>query len=403
MTGANAQAGITARPTEHLLTAALTFTQADASSCRVAVEALREVVRRELSGDLDEIVASTPKQVPTSETGELGVSDQWNPTGLTIDVGFSAAGYDALGVVTPNRPSDLEEVPWADFGMAPASPTSGHMLLHIRANDLFVAEHVLRCVEHSLVAQFVVTWTLSGTQRFAPQGQHVGRDGRAMIGFHDGLSNLNPSNADDARLIFVDPSAVATYPPTPPPGPQNPQPGQPGYDPGNSTVPSFPTTLRPAATSEPAWTADGSYMFIRGSLLNIPEWDRETLQTQEQAVGRFKSSGAFLDNEDTSANRDAPPQFATTSTTNSVSLNSHVRRANPRSQPSDADRRVLRRGYPLMAATGTGSIQRGLLFVSFSRTLTTQIEFVMKAWLANRDFPSPGAGTDPLLNSSRKC
>ena len=46
MIGTSAQAGVAARPTEHLLVVALTFTQVDPASCRTAVEALRDAVRR---------------------------------------------------------------------------------------------------------------------------------------------------------------------------------------------------------------------------------------------------------------------------------------------------------------------------------------------------------------------
>jgi hypothetical protein len=38
-----------------------------------------------------------------------------------------------------------------------------------------------------------------------------------------------------------------------------------------------------------------------------------------------------------------------------------------------------------------------LLFVSFSRSLSIQIEFVMRAWLFNADFPAVGSGIDPIL------
>lgn len=57
---------------------------------------------------------------------------------------------------------------------------------------------------------------------------------------------------------------------------------------------------------------------------------------------------------------------------------------------------MLRRGYPLLQ-TGAGTIKRGLTLITFSRSLTTQIEFVMAAWLENANFPQQGSGRDPLL------
>jgi deferrochelatase/peroxidase EfeB len=45
---------------------------------------------------------------------------------------------------------------------------------------------------------------------------------------------------------------------------------------------------------------------------------------------------------------------------------------------------------------GTG-LGLGLLFIAFGRSLTTQVEFVRRAWINNKDFPTVGAGQDELL------
>lgn len=131
-------------------------------------------------------------------------------------------------------------------------------------------------------------------QRYAPVDEKVGDHGRALIGFHDGLSNLNPDDPGDQTLVFVDPAAVTSYPANPP---AVATPGQPGYGAtADPTTPTFPTDLRQPPTAEPGWTAGGSYMFIRASVLDTNRWDTQTLGTQEAAVGRFKSSGSFQPN-----------------------------------------------------------------------------------------------------------
>jgi hypothetical protein len=38
-----------------------------------------------------------------------------------------------------------------------------------------------------------------------------------------------------------------------------------------------------------------------------------------------------------------------------------------------------------------------LIFVSFARTITTQFEFIFRAWMRNPNFPVEGSGTDELL------
>lgn len=391
------QHGLLAHPPQHLLIAALAFTTpTDTAGNQRSLTELREVLRLELSGDLDEIVETTPKDLPTTETGEVGVADGWDQTHLTVDVGFSASGYVALGYPAAPLPADLIEVPWSRLGpLAPANPVSGDVALHIRADNVFAVEHVLRRVEHILASKISTLWTLSGTQRYAPDGTNLRDQGRALIGFHDGLSNLDPSSDADRQLIFVDPAAVPGYPANPPP---TPAPGSLGYggQPPTPTEPSFPTDLRQPPTSEPGWTTSGSYMFIRSSVLDTTSWDSQTLGAQEAAVGRFKSSGSFLDQKDTAANKDNSPAFAADQTSVAVPPTSHSRRANPRSTPTDPQRRVLRRGYPLLQ-TGAGTIKRGLTLITFSRSLTTQIEFVMAAWLENANFPQQGSGRDPLL------
>lgn len=92
------------------------------------------------------------------------------------------------------------------------------------------------------------------------------------------------------------------------------------------------------------------------------------------------------------------PAFTANPADTAVLPTSHIRRANPRAQATDADRRIFRRGYPLIIANPNGTLQRGLLFIAFGRTLSTQVDFIMKAWLKNPNFPVPGAGIDPLLN-----
>ncbi len=50
-----------------------------------------------------------------------------------------------------------------------------------------------------------------------------------------------------------------------------------------------------------------------------------------------------------------------------------------------------------MLGTPQGTLQRGLLFLAFGRSLSTQSEFIMRAWLKNPNFPQPNSGVDPLL------
>jgi len=395
---ASHQAGILNRPTEHLLVAGMSFATTSPDQTRAALEDLREAVRRELHSDLDEVRESTPRDAPAAETGELGFADGWDRAHLTVTFGLSASGYDALGAPTghPDRPADLVPAPWAQFKDSPGGP-DGDVVLQVGSDNLHVTEHVLRRVERTLDGRLHTAWVLHGAQRYGSRaGKVAAGEARGLIGFHDGLSNLDPAHEPtDAALVFV---GQAGSPVTPPGGPQPaPGPGQPGY--GGPAGPVFPLDLRPAPPAEPASAKHGTYMFVRGSLLDTAAWDRRTLGEQERAVGRFKPSGAFLDLTDDPKRRDEAPAFAADPTLTTVDRASHARRANPRAgtpEAPDPSRRIFRRGYPMQVG-GPGGLRRGLLFVSFSRTLSTQVEFAMRAWLRNDDFPTPGAGPDPLL------
>src|SRR5690349_1584260 len=106
------QSGIMNRPPGHQLVVALTFRQREPEAACAAVEALREVVRQELTSDLDETNPGSPKDQPSAETGELGFDDGYDRAHLTITMGISAAGFDALGTAADQRPQDLIPIPW---------------------------------------------------------------------------------------------------------------------------------------------------------------------------------------------------------------------------------------------------------------------------------------------------
>jgi Dyp-type peroxidase family len=134
-------------------------------------------------------------------------------------------------------------------------------------------------------------------------------------------------------------------------------------------------------------------------------WDAQTLNAQERTVGRWKVSGATLDHPDLPDDRTnmrLEPNFAADPTGATTPLTAHIRKANPRSAPEDPQRRIFRRGYPLVQTGPDGRLERGLVFVAFARSTSTQFEFIMRAWMRNRDFPAAGAGVDALLAFDEK-
>ncbi len=187
MSATNIQAGILDSPPEHVIVAALAFTAPDPPSCQAAFRALRELIRRELAADIDEIDPDSNPATPSADTGELGVDTGYYTTALTITVGLSSAsGFQRLGVAAP---LDLIPINWGWFGDAPTNPDEGDLVLQVCAESSYIVEHVLRRVEHQLAGSFTVTWALSGEQRNgASHGQpqartRPGRSSDSTTGF----------------------------------------------------------------------------------------------------------------------------------------------------------------------------------------------------------------------------
>ncbi len=387
--GTSIPTGVLDQAGENLMVAAYTFAgDGQANTNRATLEGLAQLVQHELSRDLRDTSAASDKSKPSEETGELGFDNDYNSYGLTITMGLSSSGFSALGVDPASQPADLVAIPWDKLGDAPQIPASGDLVLQICSGDPYVNEHVVRRISTEMVNRLNVVYVLTGEQRHTDRDGQVSKaEGTALIGFLDGTSNLDPKDSPaDHALVFVDPAAVAAYPKIPMPQPDG------TYGPAGH---GFPADLRQPPVSEPAWTANGTYMVIRASIINTPTWDQQPLGTQEAAIGRFKVSGAALDLADGPENLNLDPLFVTQAANAVVPVASHIRKANPRRDAEDASRRTFRRGYPLLGAIG--SLSTGLVFICFGRSISTQFEFVFRAWMRNADFPTQGAGVDHLL------
>lgn len=372
------QAGILDRSPQHVLIGSYDLRSQDARSARETVERLRRVLRMELRSDLGDTSPSAPKDRPAAETGELGFVDGYDRQHLTVTVGFAKSAFDKLGIARERQPQDLVPIDWVslkDEGVQERA--NGDVVVQACSDSAYVNEHVHRHIEKELAERVGLVWLQAGVQRFrASQRRSERREGRALIGFLDGTSNLNPRvSPDDHALVFVEPARVGEYPPVP-------------------REPELPADLRHPPGFEPEWTKGGTYMAVRVSLLDIHRWDGVPLATQERTVGRWKVSGSALDKPDDPRRLPQEPDFSTDPDGSATPLSAHVRKANPRA-PEDLSRRIFRRGYPLVQSTVKGC-QRGLVFICFGRTISTQFEFITRAWITNEHFPRPNAGQDAL-------
>jgi deferrochelatase/peroxidase EfeB len=101
------QQGITNRPPEHLLMAAFAFgTDRTATVTRETIARLRLLIAHELQSELDTQDATTPKDAPSPETGELGFRNGYDRQFLTVTVGLGPGAFEALGVAAARPAAD---------------------------------------------------------------------------------------------------------------------------------------------------------------------------------------------------------------------------------------------------------------------------------------------------------
>ena len=91
----------------------------------------------------------------------------------------------------------------------------------------------------------------------------------------------------------------------------------------------------------------GTYAVVRRIRLRLDDWDEASLDEQQRTIGRRKADGARL----------------------ARSALAHVQLA---SAGSNGGARLLRRGYNYYASSLHGSLDAGLLFISFQRDPRTQ-------------------------------
>lgn len=112
-------------------------------------------------------------------------------------------------------------------------------------------------------------------------------------------------------------------------------------------------------TTEPNWTIGGTYLALRIIQFAQEFWDAEPLNVQQQVIGR-RRDGGWLDG--TAPTRQ--PSFISDPAGHITPLNSHVRRANPRT-PGTETPRLVRRGYSYDdGPDAQGHARTGLLFIA---------------------------------------
>lgn len=284
---------------------------------------------------------------------------------------FDAQRHDPPLTALP-RPHQLTALR-RDGDAFPALPWHGGSAPDPAAGEADLMLQLTASSENAAARAAVEIWKLIEDKRLplAPTGTYSGfqrDDGRSWIGFHDGVTNIQPSQ----RLAAVE------------------------------------------CPGDPEWNGGGTYLAFLRVAIDLPEWRAIGREEQEAIVGRDKLSGCPLAAVERTAaglrprpaaarppNADADwherdAYFNPPETTDPLVEASHIHRASQTRAAggTPAGERIFRQGYEYLEEIGTAGPSLGLNFVSFQRDLGRLRQILgLGGWLGDVNFGGP---SDPL-------
>jgi deferrochelatase/peroxidase EfeB len=246
-------------------------------------------------------------------------------SGVSVTVAVGASLFDRRPDLARLRPRRLTAMPSFPNDALDPAWCHGDLLLQVCAERPSAARGTVERLLRGTSAMVKPRWFTAG---FRPEN-HLTATGMAttrnLFGFREGIGNPEPTDqALMDKLVWIQPDS-----------------------------------------GEPAWTAGGSYQVVRLIRFATELWNAEPVEHQEDVFGRHKQSGAPL----AAKRADQAPNFAADPDGQITPLDAHIRRANPRTRETEANR-ILRRSYSYRRGRDdTGHTDKGLIFICFQQDL----------------------------------
>jgi len=314
------QQGVLAPPAAAGVVAAFDVISADREVLAETMQALSAEVARLMTATPAEPAESS---LPPSDSGAIGVSESTAGVAVTIAVGASL--FDERFGLADQRPRELIPMPrFFNDRLVQAELSHGDLALTISGPNQQAAVFALHQIVRVTERRLRLRWVQEGYNHLLPDRPPELSQTRNLMGFRDGTSN--PDSNDDAEMdrhVWVQ-----------------------------------------SGDGEPAWATGGSYQAVRVIRMLIEFWATAALVRQEQIFGRERDSGAPLGQE----NEADEPRYSPNPGNDIIPGRAHMRLANPR----NGGPRILRRGFSyLNGAAADGTMDQGLLFLCFQRSLET--------------------------------
>lgn len=262
-------------------------------------------------------------KMPPAESGILGTQQQ--PDSLTITVALGNSLFDNRFGLNKIKPKHLSEMTSFPNDRLEQKWCGGDLLLQICANSQESVIYALRDILRHISPYSFPLWKIDGFLPARDIDNHSTPIN--LFGFKDGTGN---APADDNSLM-------------------------------NELI------WITKGSQEPSWCDGGTYQAVRLIRFNLEFWDRTPLEDQENDFGRHKDSGAPIGMK----NEHDDPEFEKDPHGDRILFDSHMRRAEPRN-PERYTAKLRRRSYSYsLGLTETGTLDMGLVFVSFQQNLKT--------------------------------